>query len=151
MQRSALTRNSQSNLILSKTGGQQSSNSLTDNKNSLLKLKKSLNQGMKTAKKHPKKQSKERQSREESAFIETPKEAHKKWRQKIISPEKSAHIECYIERKRDREIKDDIYVMIKHLDADVNQLEELETPRLEDAVKINMKNLYEKYVTGRGN
>lgn len=79
IQRSALTRNSQSNLILSKTNN-LSSNSLKANQSSLLKLKKSLNEGMKTAKKKKVKQSVERLSRDESAFIETPKEAHKKWR-----------------------------------------------------------------------
>lgn len=67
-----------------------------------------------------------------------------------MSPEKSAHVECYIERKRDIEIKDDIYIMLKHLDGDANRFDDLETPRLADAVEINNKKIMDECMTGRG-
>ena len=83
-------------------------------------------------------------------LIETPKEARKRWKQKIVSPGKNARVEAILQRKRDTECQDDCYLLLKHAGEDANDFESMENLRLPDSVALDRKKRFERLAKNKG-
>lgn len=71
----------------------------------------------------------------ENKIIESPKEYDKYNFKSISSPDKERRAEGFIAKKVDNFLNSDVFILMKDLDQDPNELKNLNTLRLNDAVE----------------